>query len=84
MPGRRDDEDKRHRPGPAGVEAERLGRPVQRDGVQHHELDGQGRGEREPEDPVARRVVPGQQRIVALLGGLLCLVGLARLSSSCR
>ena len=63
---------------PAGVEAERLGGPVQRDGVQDDEGDDQGGAQPEAEGPVAGGVELDGEVGLVLFGvrrGHLGLVG---------
>ena len=72
---RRDDEDERDEPGPHRVEVERLGGPVERDGVQHDEDDDQSRADHESEDSVTGGIELGRQRGLVLLGLLHRLVG---------
>ena len=74
----RDDQDERDEPGPGGVEAERLGGPVQRDGIQDDQGDDDGEAQPEAEDPMVAGVeLDGQVGLVLFGVGLdyLGLVG---------
>ena len=74
----RDDQDERDEPGPGGVEAERLGGPVQRDGIEDDQGDDDGEAQPEAEDPMVAGIELDGQVGLVLLGvrfGHLGLVG---------
>ena len=74
-PDGRDHQDERDEPGPCGVEAERLGGPVQRDGIQDDESDDDREAQPEAEDPVVAGIELDRQVRLVLFGVRLGLLG---------